>query len=51
MTTTPTGVPIILCTLCRRPHSINLRHCDRCGRASTFIMTTGHCLPCAAVTA
>lgn len=51
VTTTPTGVPITRCDLCRRPHSINLRHCDRCGRASTFIMTTGHCLPCAAVTA
>ena len=41
MTTTPNGVPIILCAECNREHPQGKRHCDICGRPSAFINDNG----------
>lgn len=42
MTSTPTGIPIILCATCQRTHPQNRAHCTQCGRASLFL-TQGKC--------
>lgn len=33
---TPTGIPIIDCTVCGRRHPETRRHCEICGAASLF---------------
>lgn len=45
MSSTPTGVPIILCRQCDRYHPANRQHCATCGVASAFIRH-GYCLKC-----
>ena len=46
MTTTPGGVPIRCCPQCKLDHPIGKRHCDQCGRPSTFIRADGLCVGC-----
>lgn len=44
--TTPTGIPIRLCTVCGKDHPITRRHCGKCGAASIFIGEDGVCIHC-----
>lgn len=34
--TTPTGIPVTLCTDCNREHPVTRQHCPVCGLASLF---------------
>ena len=46
MTTTPTGVPIILCTRCGLTHPTTRPHCTSCGRPTAFTRPDGTCIHC-----
>lgn len=46
--TTPTGIPIRLCSVCGVTHPITRRHCTKCGRPSLFIKPDGVCIHCEA---